>query len=180
MTPVPWPPLPDEVYKASQGDRAASETLYRAIQPRLRAFLRYQGFDPTTSEDIAADISEVVLTKIGTLRNPVTFEAWFWTIARNHVHAWLRRKQASTLRPNPKLPDPIPPDEAVVAAEEHQAIREALAQLTDRDRTLLWLREVEGLSYREIGNRLGAATGAVRVRCHRARRRLEETYENLV
>lgn len=179
MTSVPWPPPRDEVEKAIQGDQAASEALYRASQPRLHAFLRYQGFDTTSTEDIAADISEVLLTKIDTLRNPVTFEAWFWTIARNHAHAWLRRKQKRTQRSDPQLPDPIQPDEAVVAGEEHQAIRAALAQLTDRDRTILWLREVEGLSYHEIGNRLGAATGAVRVRCHRARQRLEAAYEDL-
>ena len=48
--------------------------------------------------------------------------------------------------------------------------------ITMKDRELLWLREVEGLSYEEIGGRLSAAAGTVRVACHRARKRLERAY----
>ncbi len=55
----------------------------------------------------------------------------------------------------------------------------ALDHLSDRDRQLLWLREVEGLSYDEIGGRLRATAGTVRVACHRARKRLEEAYRAL-
>jgi RNA polymerase sigma factor (sigma-70 family) len=51
-----------------------------------------------------------------------------------------------------------------------------MSQLSTRDRQLLWLREVEGLSYDDIGSRLGATVGTVRVACHRARQRLEEVY----
>lgn len=179
MISAPWPPPRDEVERATQGDRAASEALHRAIQPRLGAFLRYHGFDTATREDIATDVSEAVLTKINTLRNPVTFEAWFWTIARNQVHGWMRRKQRDADRSDLMLPSPIPPDETVIAGEEHHAIRDALARLSEKDRNLLWLREVEELSYRDISNRLGAATGAIRVRCHRARQRLEAAYEEV-
>lgn len=179
MTSVAWPPPRDEVERASQGDQAASEALYRAIQPRLKAFLRYQGFDEATGEDIAASVSEVVLTKIGTLRNPVTFEAWFWTITRNQVHGWLRRQQRDATHADPMTADPIPPDESVIAGEEHRAIREALSLLSEADRNLLWLREVEGLSYKDIANTLGAATGAIRVRCHRARKRLAAAFEKV-
>ena len=107
----------------------------------------------------------------------MAFEAWFWTIARNQVNAWLRRKQRNPDRLALLSPDPTPPDETLVIKEEHIAIRIALKTLTDTDRHLLWLREVEELSYRDIGGRLDIATGAVRVRSHRARQRLEAAYE---
>lgn len=172
----PWPPPLYEIERASSGDSAASEAIYRVMQPRLLAFLRYHGFDRATQEDIAADVSEVVLTKIDTLRRPAAFEAWFWAIARNRVRGWQRRKRRDAAQIEPLLPDPTPPEEAVVAREEYAEIRRALATLSASDRHLLWLREIEGMSYKDISNRLGGATGTIRVRCHRARQRLETAY----
>ena len=52
-----------------------------------------------------------------------------------------------------------------------QESRGRLSKLTEKDRELLWLREVEGLAYGEIGGRFGAATGTIRVACHRARKK---------
>ena len=180
LTSEPWPPPLDQVERACLGDPAASEAIYRAMQPRLNAFLRYHGFDQATREDIASEISEVVLTKIMTLRKPVTFEAWFWAIARNRIRGWLRRKQRDSKRTVPLTPDPTPPDETVVIREEHLTMRRALAGLSATDRHLLWLREIEGLSHKDISGRLGAPAGAIRVRCHRARQRLAAAYEDAV
>lgn len=179
VTSEPWPPPLTEVTQARSGDPVALEAIYRAIQPRLAAFLRYHGFDQETRQDIAADVSEVVITKIGTLRKPVTFEAWFWAITRNRIRAWLRRKQRDSAHPVQLIPEPAPPEETVVVREEHADIRRSLAELSEMDRHLLWLREIEGLSYKDIAGRLGAATGTVRVRCHRARQRLETAYEKI-
>lgn len=179
MTPEQWPPSLEEVARARLGDPKAVEAIYRAVQPRLNAFLRYHGFDLATREDIAADVSEIVLSKIDTLRQLETFEAWFWAITRNQVRAWLRRKQRASRHTEPHQPAPTPPDETVVIDEEHLTIRRALTRLSEADRHLLWLREVEGLTYKEISNRLDAASGAIRVRCHRARQRLEAAYEHI-
>ncbi|MDX2342218.1 MAG: RNA polymerase sigma factor [Acidimicrobiia bacterium] len=179
LTSESWPPPLAEVERACLGNPEAAESIYLAIQPRLQAFLRYQGFSESTRQDIAAEVSELVLTKIETLRKPVTFEAWFWTITRNRVHAWLRRKQRDSRNLELPPPDPTTPDEVYVTAEEHAAIRSALARLSDSDRHLLWLREVEGLSYRDISGRLNIAAGAVRVRSHRARQRLEAAFEKV-
>lgn len=179
MTVEPWPPPLTEVTQARAGDPAALDAVYRAIQPRLTAFLRYHGFDPVTQEEIAADVSEVVITKISSIRKPVTFEAWFWAITRNRIRAWLRRKQRDSSHSEQLSPRPTPPDETVIATEEYADIRQALTMLSSADRNLLWLRDIEGLSYKDIGGQLGAATGTVRVRCHRARQRLGTAYEEI-
>jgi RNA polymerase sigma-70 factor (ECF subfamily) len=77
------------------------------------------------------------------------------------------------------IPRPTPPDETVIAREEHADIRQALKSLSAADRDLLWMRDIEGLGYKDIGGRLGAATGTIRVRCHRARQRLGTAYEEI-
>ena len=179
MNPEPWPPTVASVKAAQNGDPTALEAVYRTMQPRLAAFLRYQVFSQTVQEDIAADVSETVLTKISTLRNSGTFEAWFWAITRNQIRAWLRAKRRDAQKNEPAEPEPATLDEIVIAKEEHSDIRLALSHLSDQDRHLLWMREIEGLSYKNIGTIVGVAPGTVRVRCHRARRKLEVAYEDL-
>jgi RNA polymerase sigma factor (sigma-70 family) len=172
-----WPPAPDLVERARAGDTKAIDDLYRAIRPRLRSFFIYQGFAQATYEDLTASIMEKVIRKLRTLRKPRAFEAWFWALTRNHVRGHFRRQKRDRVLSELPGPSPTQPPETVLLAEEHQAVRAALATLSPADRELLWLREVEGLSYRDLGGRLGAASGAVRVRCHRARQRLQDAYE---
>lgn len=173
-----WPPATSVVKAARNGDRSAIEAICRGLQPRLRAFLRYQRFDPHTIDDMVADATETVITQLVTLRQPRAFEAWFWVIARNGVATQLRRQQ----RVAHELPaaHPVPPDELAISRGEHDAVRVALARLTKLDQTILWLREVEGQSYSNIATILEVKAGSARVRCHRARRRLEVAYEAII
>lgn len=171
-----WPPSTELVSQAQAGEDIALKDLYRLMRPRLRSFLRYQGFGQSASDDLIATITETILNKIGTLRNTQAFEAWFWTLTRNHVRGYLRTQKRVARLSELQGPTPVQPLETLLLQEEHQAVRAALAELSPQDRELLWLREVEGLSYRELGGTLGAASGAIRVRCHRARQRLHRAY----
>lgn len=166
------------VEEARDGNRGAITTLFAAGYPRLIGFYRVSGARGPDAEDLAADAVESMVRHLGRLRSPESFEAWFWTIARTHLRTWIRKKS------RPRKQEPIPaepsaPDEKLEISEEHNQVVQALEALTARDRQLLWLREVEGLSYDEIGGRLRATAGTVRVACHRARKRLEEAYEAL-
>ena len=129
-------------------------------------------------DDLAAQVCEAVVKGIPKLREVGAFEGWFWSIARTTLRGWIRRHRRDP-RPPPQPAAPRQPEEFVLEAEEHSDIRAALDLLSMRDRQLLWLREVEDLSYDDIGGRLGSAAGAVRVACHRARTRLEAAYDGL-
>jgi RNA polymerase sigma-70 factor (ECF subfamily) len=167
----------DLIRRASAGDRPAVGQLHGLAWPRLLAFYRYSGLDRHTAEDLASETMERVLGRLTTLREPKAFEAWMWTIARNALRAHRRRARRTVGDHLP--PEPLGPSELVELSEDHREIREALALLGDRDRALLWLREVEGLSYTEIGGRLGTATGATRVAVHRARARLRSAFDGI-
>lgn len=166
---------PPDVAAARAGDADAAGRVATAVFRRTLAFFRFSGAPPATAEDLAADTAEAVIGRLGDLRDPGAFDAWVWAIARTRLRAWIRK----TRRPAALEPATVPddgPEELAVLEEEHAALRRALRRLAPRDRELLWLREVEELSYAEIGGRLGASSGAVRVACMRARRRLERTY----
>jgi RNA polymerase sigma factor (sigma-70 family) len=170
-----WPPDTDTVERCRSGDHQALTVVLSSGFPRLVAFFVGAGVPHAEADDLAADSCEGVVKNVSKLRDTVAFEAWFWAIARAKLRTWIRR----TRRPGRFEPVGAPgssPAEAVVEREEHADLRRALDKLTPRDRQLLWLREVEGLSYEEIGGRLRAAVGTVRVACHRARKRLETAY----
>jgi len=164
------------VTAARNGDRDALGRLCTLIHPRLIGFYRYSGLTSVQAEDLAADVLESVITSLATLRNPKVFDAWMWSIGRNRLKGWIRVNRRRD-RFEPTTPTVSGPEERAIDAEDHSRIREALSMLKMRDRELLWLREVEGLSYEEIGGRLGAASGTVRVACHRARKKLEQAYQ---
>lgn len=173
-----WPPPVDLVDLAKTRDAQAVGQLFAAAYPRLIGFYRVAGVPPADAEDLASDAVEAMVKNLPKLRASIAFEAWFWAIARAKLRSWIRRKQRGAPEAKPD-PDPSTPEETVELAEEHGTIVAALELLSRRDRELLWLREVEELSYEEIGGRLQAAAGTVRVACHRARQRLLDAYQQI-
>lgn len=169
--------VPLEVVNAAHnGDRDSLGQLCTLIHPRLIGFYRYSGLTTDEAEDLSGDVIEDVITRLSSLRNTKAFDAWMWSIGRNRLKGWIRVNR----RPNrfePMSPADAGPEERAIDADDHSRIKGALSMLTEKDRELLWLREVEGLTYGEIGGRFGAATGTIRVACHRARKRLEQAYQ---
>lgn len=167
-----------DVVAARDGDMTAMGLVLGAGHPRLVAFYYGVGMPHDLVGEIVADALEGMVRNFPQLRDPAAFEGWFWAIARNRMRTALRRYR-SQKTPQDAFVSPSTPEEQAILKEEHGHIRAALALLTPRDRELLWLREVEGLEYEEIGNRLGATVGTVRVSCHRARKRLEQAFMRL-
>lgn len=174
--PASWPPPPELVARAAAGDEIALATIVTLGHPRLVGFFRAAGADDP--EDLAADVVVSVVRNLPRLRRAAAFEGWFWAIARARFRTWLRRRRRPQRHEPPGPPPPEPP-EVVETAAEHRRIVEALEALTADERALLWLREVEGLSYAQLAGRLGASAGTVRVAAHRARRKLRRAYDAL-
>ncbi len=168
-----WPPSLAEATAARDGDQAALAAILTQGLPRLVAFYRGQGLDYADAEDVASDACESIVRSIGRLRSPQAFEAWFWRVARSKFHDYLRRRHRPL--PAPELETShVLPEEHALDQEDYRIVRRAYAKLGSRDRELLWLREVEGLSHAEIGGRLFKREGSVRVAMLRARRRFEQ------
>lgn len=172
-----WPPSLADVEAAISGDTRAVGSILTIGYPKLVAFYRGMGIRWADAEELASEALEGMVRNLPRLREPAAFEGWFWTVARNRMRSRFRRS-GRTERELEYAPVDDPADLAA-RVDEHSAIRRALAELPARDREILWLREVEGLSHEEIGGRLSMATGATRVAALRARRRLEEAYARL-
>lgn len=103
--------------------------------------------------------------------------AWLFTVATNLVRTWAnRRKRRLVLlqRAGARSPvaDPLPdPEQLAQAHERHSAVRRALESLTEKERTVLLMRE-EGFTHREIAAAVGTTTGSVGTMIARALDRL--------
>lgn len=110
-------------------------------------------------------------------------KAWILTIVRHTCFTWLRRHRpgellsAETLAEADHPADPGPSAEALlVEAADHRRLNELLAALPAPFREILVLRELEGLSYKEIAMVTAVAPGTVMSRLSRARVLLREAW----
>jgi len=105
--------------------------------------------------------------------------AWLLTIVRNACYTWLRRnrQQELTTEFDEELHTPggddLSPESAVLREGDKARVQQALEELPAEFREVLVLREIEGLSYKEIGTVADIPVGTVMSRLARARARLQ-------
>jgi RNA polymerase sigma-70 factor (ECF subfamily) len=107
--------------------------------------------------------------------------AWLLAIVRNTCFAWLRQQRSHPVdSPPDDDPDELADDPAagpeaqVLRHADSQILRGALEELPVEFREAVILRELEGLSYKEIADVVGAPLGTVMSRLSRGRRQLEQ------
>ena len=133
----------------------------------------------TRDRDEAADVTQKVLVTLwqqGHEVAPDKLRAWTARVARNASLDALRRK---SVRPAPAV-DALPersapdllPDAHTEASELRRHLDAAVARLDEPYRSIVVLREVEGLPYAEIADALGLPLNTLKVYLHRARKRL--------
>jgi RNA polymerase sigma factor (sigma-70 family) len=110
---------------------------------------------------------------------------WLLTIVRNTCYTWLRRNRAEQLstpfdeeihREAVESPNP---EELLLMNADRQQLQDALEELPVEFREALVLRELEGLSYKEIADVSGVPVGTVMSRLARGRDRLKEKISHL-
>lgn len=122
----------------------------------------------------------------------IHFRPWVYEVAKNKcIDAYRRARNTSEVSfdahdqvgtaEHDRLAEPAAtPDTAVEAKVAFDNLRGAFGGLSPAHHDILVMREFEGLSYQEIGERLGMSRGAVESTLVRARKRLGEEYEELV
>jgi RNA polymerase sigma-70 factor (ECF subfamily) len=128
--------------------------------------------DASLAEDACQEAFLRAFRALGRFRPEASFRAWLRTIAvRCAIDVMRRRRPESPLPPEPAG---APEDSR---HEDADLLRAALAALSPLEREILLARELEGVDDREIARRLDMTVTAVRVRIHRARRRVRQRFE---
>ena len=138
--------------------------------------------DHNEALDLSQEVFLRVFRTLPGFRGQSTLRTWIYRIvvnqARNRQRFWRRRHRAQQvsldehIRDHGELPargDGGAPDRLLGQKQLAERIRTALDRLPFDQKTALVLREIDGLSYEEIGFSLGIAVGTVKSRLARAR-----------
>jgi RNA polymerase sigma factor (sigma-70 family) len=180
----------DLVEAVRAGDDTAFEELYRRYRPRIAGYVRRMVRDPARAEDIAQDAFFSALRRMRATDAEIAFKPWIFEIARNAaIDHWRRTSRAEEISVDEderlrqsdrvRLAGAAGPDAALVEKERFEHLRGAFDELSDVHTRILVQRELEGLSYREIAERLELTESSVQSALFRARQRLESEYADI-
>jgi RNA polymerase sigma factor (sigma-70 family) len=174
-----------------RGDERAFEALYERYHRRIHAYVFGMVKDHQRAEDVTQEVFVSALRRMRATERPIAFKPWVYEIAKNAcIDQFRRSKRAEEisydaddgLAPSDygRLVSHEPaPDVALAAKQQLDQLCGAFGGLSDAHHEILVLRELEGLSYRDIGERMGMSRPAVESTLFRARRRLTEEYDEL-
>ena len=181
----------DLVGAVREGDDAAFEALYQRYFPRISAFVCRMLHDTAGCEDVAQEAFMSALRRMRATDSEINFKPWIYQIARNAaIDAHRRRSHAVEVSMDAddglRASDRTRlvgldggPDAALITKERLTHLQGAFDELSDVHTRVLVMRELEGMSYREIGKQLDLTRPAVESALFRARRRLESEYTEL-
>jgi RNA polymerase sigma-70 factor (ECF subfamily) len=140
--------------------------------------------DGEEARDVSQDVFLQVYRTLGRFQGRSTLKTWIYRIVVNHCRNrqrwWRRRRRAASLpldelkaSEEPRLAEASPLDQ-LERRERAVAVQAALLRLSFDHRAVLLLRDVEGLSCRQVAETLGVAEGTVKSRLSRAREDLRQ------
>lgn len=169
------------VQRVQAGDRQAFDLLVRKYQYRIAALVRRYIRDEAEAEDVVQEAFVRAWRALPQFRGDAQFYTWLYRIAvntaKNHLVSLGRRpatddiddEEISAVREAERLQDVATPEHEALRNEMEALVLAAVDSLAPELRDALTLREVEGLSYEEIAERMQCPIGTVRSRIFRAR-----------
>lgn len=153
---------------ATRQDRPAFAELFAYYAPRVKSYLLRLGADNAQAEEIAQDVMVTVWRKAALFdRAQASVSTWIFRIARNRRIDVFRRARKPDLDPEEPmiLPSGVDaPDSRIEALETETRVRAAMKGLPEEQLLLLRLAFYEGLSHREIADKLDVPLGTVKSR----------------
>ena len=179
-----------ELVKLAQNDdENAIQEIVKRYQNKI-----FQEFSKLHSHEDSSDLTQEALVKmtksIKNLKNPEKFNTWIYKIIKNLFYDTLRKKSRNK---NSAMTNPINsdysdlkecvidekkrPDENTLSCELKMKINSAIEDLPELFKTIILLREIDGLSYEEIAALTNLTMGTVKSRLARARIKLKKELE---
>ncbi|MBI1746744.1 MAG: sigma-70 family RNA polymerase sigma factor [Acidobacteria bacterium] len=181
------------VEKAKIGDHVAFEELVTRYQRRVYGLAYRLTSNTAEAEDVLQEVFLQVYQKINNFRGESAFYSWLYKITLNTTYMRMRKRQRRREEP---IEDALPkfgedgsftqmvskfslsPETEALRAEARRLTAAAIDTLAEEYKTVLILRDIEGLPAAEVGAMLGLSIPAIKSRLHRARLFLRQKLEN--
>ena len=180
------------VVAVRRGDDRAFEELYSRYRVGSAPNVFGMVGDHARAEDIAQEVFISALRRLRDTERPIAFKPWLYEIAKNACIDEFRRARRAREVPldggeedgagpsHVELAGGATPDAAVENKQRIEDLRGAFRGLSESHHRIIVMREFEGFTYDQIGERLGMSKAMVESTLFRARKRLGEEYEELV
>jgi len=174
------------IIRAQRGDGAAFNEVVLAYRKRILGTIARLISRPEDVEDVGQEVFLRLYFSLDQLRTAEVFEPWLYRLTVNAAYDYLRK---SRRRPESRMAD-LSEQQVMMAdaaaggkldqeQESKKRIREEVSSLlgavSEEDRILLTLKEVEGLSLKELEKIYHVNENALKVRLFRARQRVLKT-----
>jgi RNA polymerase sigma-70 factor (ECF subfamily) len=166
------------IRKAKLGDADAIESLIRAHQDALYAFILRMSGRPEIAEDVVQESFVRVLGNLDRFDDRFRFSTWVFTIAKR-LYVNMRQKQAPLCDTDSLNLHAARAEEPIGISEHSEGLKNArgildaaLASLTDQQREVILLFHQQEWPINDIGAYLNMPEGTVKSHLHRARRRM--------
>ncbi|MBK5291825.1 MAG: sigma-70 family RNA polymerase sigma factor [Acidobacteriia bacterium] len=179
------------IERAREGDDAAFNQVVTAYRKRILGTIARLIGRPEDVEDVGQEVFLRLYFSLDQLRAAEVFEPWLYRLTVNAAYDYLRkqkRRQESRMADLSEIQ--VMMADAVAGAKQDSdrqqadSIREfvhsLLSTVSEEDRILLTLKEVEGRSLKELEEIYGVKENALKVRLFRARQRVLKAYEESV
>jgi RNA polymerase sigma-70 factor (ECF subfamily) len=168
---------------AAHGDEAAFAELYSTFSQRIFNLVLRSVHDRPTAEDLCQEIWLKVHREIRSLRAPEAIRSWLYRIASRACIDFARSSRApltsdELLEEVVQACDPLPED-AAIRGSEVRMVWESLATMAPRQSIALYLKQVDGRSYDEIGSILNCSRETVESLLFRARQSFVRAYDRV-
>ncbi len=169
------------VERVQHGDKQAFNLLVTKYQRKIMNLVSRYVSNPSDGADVVQEVFISAYRFLPSFRNDSAFYTWLYRIAVNTAKNYLvsngRRPpgmdvdigDAEQYDSGDALRDIASPERLLSSDQVQQTVTDALQSLPEDLRTVITLREIEGLSYDEIAEVIGCPVGTVRSRIFRAR-----------
>ena len=181
---------PETIQLAQSGDASAFNVIVRSYRSRILGTVFRLIGRPEDVEDVTQDVFVRLYYSLDQLRLPQVFEPWLHRLTVNTTYDYLRKRRRSGGVAMAELSE-----EQVIAADAAQSgrqheedvrndeVRQVVGALfeniSDDDRILLTLKEIEGMTLKELQEIYNVKENALKVRLFRARKRALKALESL-
>jgi RNA polymerase sigma-70 factor (ECF subfamily) len=162
------------VARVRGGDARAADRLLERYFRACRAVALAVTGDEADADDACQEGSVAAIEQIDTCRDPARFGGWLLQIVRNRARNLVRHRAIRTTEPLElhQLAGGVSAAAEVERGELRERLLAALAELSQAQREVVLLHDLEGWKHDEIAGHLGLAAGTVRSHLHHARRHL--------
>jgi len=172
------------VIELKHGDSKAMEEIVRRFSNKVYNLAFHLTRDASAAEEIMQEVFLTVLSKIHTLTNEAYFATWLYRVTTNASYGFLRKEKKfseqtlidDTNSEHSAVYDwSTLPDDVLLSEESSEVLRKAIDTLPETMRTVVIMKDVEGMKNEDIAQAMSLSVPAVKSRLHRGRLVLRET-----